>query len=216
MPIRVALAFSNMLFSEGVKRILDVDDEFETIDVLGVGPDETSKLYSSEPDVILVDFITLYNTFTEEDLSKAGKFILLDTCCGEDNIMSAILTKKISGVLLSHATPALLRKAIVAVASGEVWLDKATVRNVITGLNVLKKKRKPNLSEREENVVELVALGLKNKEIAQKLHISEPTVKSHLHRIFQKLDINNRSQLITFAIKNDIIGETQYTINQKL
>jgi DNA-binding NarL/FixJ family response regulator len=205
MAIKIMLAFSNMLFSEGIKGLLANNNDFEVVDILKVGASPDKILESSKPDVILVDLITLYNAFPKTEGIDDWNVILMDTCCGEDNIISAVLTKRVSGVLLSEATPALFKKAIKAVSRGEVWLDKATVRNVITGVNSIKGKSGPKLSEQETRIVELVSQGLKNKEVAQRLHISEPTVKTHLHRIFQKLDINNRSQLITFALKNKFL-----------
>ncbi len=205
MAIKVMLAFSNMLFSEGIKGLLANNNDFEVVDILKVGTSPDEILESSNPDVVLVDLITLYNAFPKTDSIEDRNVILMDTCCGEDNIISAVLTKKVSGVLLSGATTVLFKKAIKAVSRGEVWLDKATVRNVITGVNSLKGKSGPKLSDQEKRIVEFVSQGLKNKEVAQKLHISEPTIKTHLHRIFQKLNINNRAQLITFALKNKFL-----------
>jgi DNA-binding NarL/FixJ family response regulator len=202
MSIKVIIAFNNMLFAKGVCNLLESDDVIKVVDVLEAGTKCSSeKLESVKPDVVLVDFTTLYNAFSDTDTSKTG-FILLDTDCGRDNIVSAILKKKLKGVLLSDATPTLLKKGIKAVAKGEVWIDKTTVKTLLYGINALKKTKTATLSNREKEIVALIGQGYRNKEIASKLFISEPTVKTHLQRIFKKLDIKNRSQLITFAIKN--------------
>ncbi len=202
MGVKVMIAFSNMLFAEGITRLLENDDGIDVVNILKVGTrcnDEAIK--NVDPDVILVDFITLYNSFYNVDTSKQ-RFLLLDTACGKDNIVSAILTKKLSGVLLGQANTALLKKAIKAVAKGEVWIDKSTVKNLLYGINALNRDKSSVLTEREREIVSLIGQGYKNKEIAKRLHISEPTVKTHLCRIFQKLGIKNRSQLITYAIKH--------------
>lgn len=207
MSVKVMVAFSNMLFSEGVCRILK-DDDAITIDVLKSGaacPSE--KVKSLNPDVILVDFITLYNAFSDMDTAHS-KFILLNTECGMDNIVSAILTKKINGVLLGDATPDMLKKAVHAVAKEEIWIDKSTVKNILYGINALDKDNTSALSGREKEIASMIGQGLRNKEIAAKLHISEATVKTHLSHIFQKLGIKNRAQLITFAIKNRNISNS--------
>jgi len=211
VSINVVVAFSNMLFSEGICKLLENDDEIKIADVLKPGIEQNSvKLDSLSPDVILVDLTTLYNTFANNmDTAKKGRFILFDTDCGRENIVSAILTKKINGVLLGHATPSLLKKSIRAVAKGDIWIDKSTIKTILYGINALNKDKTAALSDKEKKVVHMIGQGFRNKEVAVKLCISESTVKSHLRNIFRKLGINNRSQLITFAIKNyDISGSS--------
>ncbi len=208
MSIKVLVAFSNSILSEGVRRILEDDRGIKVVDVLKPGTRCTpERLDSIDPDVVLVDFITLYNAFANVDSHRKG-FILLDTDCGRENIVSAILSKGLSGVLLGDATPDLLRKGVKAVARGEVWIDKFTVKNLLQGINAVGSDRGSVLSEREKEIVALIGQGYKNREIASRLCISEPTVKTHLRRIFQKLGINNRSQLIIYALKGmDISGK---------
>ena len=207
--VKVLIAFSNMLFSEGISRILKGDDTIEVVGVLKSRTECASeKLGSLNPDVILVDFITLYNAFPEMDTAKSkANFILLDTFCGRENIISAILVKKVSGVLLDDAMPDLLQKAIHAVAGEEVWIDKSTVKSILYGINALNKDSTSALSDKEKEIVLMIGQGFRNKEIAAKLYISESTVKTHLSHIFQKLGIKNRSQLISFAIKNNDISK---------
>lgn len=202
MNVKVMVAFSNMLFSEGVCKVLKDVAGIEAVEALKPGENPGNMVESFKPDIILVDFTTLYNAFGDIGASHGMRLILLDTCCGEENIISAVLSKGIKGVLVGNATPAVLKKAVRAVAQGEVWLDKVNVKNLLAGLQTLKNNARPALSDREWEVVHLVGQGQRNKEIAQKLCISEPTVKTHLQRIFQKLDIRSRPQLITFAIKN--------------
>ncbi|MBI1910553.1 MAG: response regulator transcription factor [Deltaproteobacteria bacterium] len=199
--IKVFPAFSNMLFSEGICKLMEGSDDIEIIR-LKTGIDPLKTVEAERPDIILVDFTTLYNIFSDICPAHNMKFMLIDTCCGEDNIISAVITKGLKGVLIGNTTPLLLKKAIRTVADGEIWLDKVNVKNLLTGLHALKNNNRAPLSEREWEVVSLVGQGFRNKEIAEKLCISEPTVKTHLQRIFQKLDIQNRPQLITYAIKN--------------
>ena len=199
--IKVLLAFSNLLFAEGIRKLLEGPEDIKVIEVLKPGSDALEAIERLRPDCVLVDFTTLFNVFGEP-AAQSGKFILIDTSCGEENIISAVLTKGLKGVLVANSTPLLLKKAVRAVAGGEIWLDKIDVKNLLMGLRALKKSTRPALSEREWEVVNLVGQGYRNREIADKLCISEPTVKTHLQRIFHKLDIQNRPQLITFAIRN--------------
>lgn len=206
MAIKVMIAFSNMLFSEGVKRLLDGEDDIVVAHLMPVGNDPYEKIKSLKPDVILVDFTSLYNDFVNREGSE--KFILFDTCCGEENIISSVLSKGVKGIIMGDTSLPLLKKAIKMVNGGEVWMDKGTVKNLISGVNALKDSNLPALSVREKEIVILIKRGFTNREVAQQLFISEPTVKSHLYNIFRKLNIQNRPQLIAFAYQNSNILES--------
>lgn len=199
MAIKVMIAFSNILFSEGVARLLDDEKDIAVSYLDFTDGDIYKKIKVSKPDVVLVDFTALYNNFEK---GGENKFILFDTYCGEENIISAVLSKGIKGVIPGNTPALLLKKAIRSVAGGEVWFDKETVKNLISGVNAEKENKVTNLSDREREIVALVSRGYKNKEIANNLFISEPTVKSHLYNIFRKLEIKNRPQLVAFAYKN--------------
>lgn len=207
MSIDIIIAFSNKLFSDGVSKLLEDIDEINTLAVLESASRKLNKLSSYKPRVVLLDFTALYNDFPDLDERSDIKVLLFDTCCGEDNLIHAVVTRGISGIILPDSSTELLVKAIKAVAGGEVWLNQATVKNLISGMNSLKNsEERAILTKREKEIVALVGKGYKNKEIARKLFVSEPTVKTHLHRIFQKLDVRNRPQLITYALKNPEIS----------
>lgn len=201
MPaIKAMLAFSNLLFSEGVARLLEDDKNF-TVCILKDRKEPLKAIDAERPDVILLDIITLYNNLSDIKSNQQTKLILVDTGCGEENIMSAFVNRKLSGVLMSDANSCLLKKAIMVVANGEIWVDNKTIKNLLSGVNPLKKDNQGKLSEREKEIVHLVSLGFRNKEIAKKLNISEPTVKTHMHMIFQKLNVLNRYQLVALNLK---------------
>jgi len=206
LSISVVISFSNKLFSEGIKKLLENDPRIKVESVSSPGKKEAKRSLALKPDILLLDFTALYNDFSFLDESSLIKMILFDTGCGENNITHAIVTRGVKGVVLSNSSIDLLVKAVKAVAEGDVWFDKATVKNLLTGMNSIKSEDKEVLTKREKEVVTLVGKGYKNKEIAKKLYISEPTVKTHLHRIFQKLEVSNRPQLITYALKNPEIS----------
>ena len=208
MSIKIALAFSNTLFSEGISKLLEQERDFSVIAIIVDRADcDIKKLETRDISIVLTDFMTLYNGFAGAEASgRKIHFLLLDTNCGMENIVSAVLRKKISGVLLSNSSTSHLKKAIRAVSKGEVWMDKKTFKNILSGVNAIGKDKHSSLSSREREVVGLIGKGLRNKEIAQRLHISEPTVKSHLNRIFQKLNVKSRAELISYAVKNNDMG----------
>jgi len=206
LPISVVIAFSNELFSEGIKKLLERDPHIKVERVSTPGKKEAKKSIALKADILLLDFTALYNDFSFLDASNNIKMILFDTGCGENNITHAIVTRGVKGVIVNNLSVDLLIKALKVVAEGEVWFDKVTVKNLLTGMNSIKSDGKELLTKREKEVVALAGKGYKNKEIAKKLYISEPTVKTHLHRIFQKLNVRNRPQLITYALKNPEIS----------
>ncbi|MDP2688515.1 MAG: response regulator transcription factor [Deltaproteobacteria bacterium] len=203
MSIKVMVAFSNTLFSEGVKALIEGAPGIDGVEVHKAGTSPAKTAGGTEPGIMLVDYATLYGPAGELANERGWKLLLVDTGCGEDSIVSAFISRGLKGVLMGDATSQTLKKALKAVADGEIWLDKLNVKNLIAGLHAVKKENGgAALSVRERDVVCLVGQGYRNKEIAGKLCISEPTVKTHMQRIFQKLDIHGRPQLITFAIKN--------------
>jgi len=204
MEIKIALAFSNSLFSEGISKLLEDDRDLSLTTIVSCTECDIKKLEAKGINMVLTDFMTLYNGFAGiEAQGRKAHFILLDTNCGMENIVAAVLKKKINGVLLSNATSVLLKKAIRAVAKGDVWIDKKTFKNILQGINAIDKDVRTSLSSRETEIVQLIGKGYRNKEIAHKLHISEPTVKTHLSRIFQKLSVKSRTELISYAVKNN-------------
>ena len=129
MNTKVMIAFSNMIYSEGVKKLLESTVDFEVSDVfktsgLKAGTNPYGMIKSFEPDVILVDFITLYNEFGDVGQAHGMRLVLLDTGCGEDNITSAVADKGLKGVLAANSTPLILKKAISSVAKGNVWFSR--------------------------------------------------------------------------------------------
>lgn len=204
MRIKVVLAFSNSIFSEGVGRLLENDPDMEVCAVVEPGhvctQDDIEKCPAS---VILTDFTSLYNSLPEMEEARRHHVLLIDTACGRENLVSAVLRKKVSGVLMGKSDAAQLKKAVKAVHKGDIWLDKDTFKNILHGINAINGEKGSVLSAREKEIVSLIGKGLRNKEIASRLHITETTVKTHLTRIFQKLNIKARSELISYAIKTD-------------
>lgn len=211
MRIKIILAFSNSLFAEGIGKLLENDPDLEVISIIEPGEAcsaaELDKLASG---VILCDFTSLYNSLPEaEEAGRKHHVLLLDTFCGRENLVSAVLRKKVSGIIMSKSEPGQLKKAVKAVHKGEVWLDKSTFKSILHGINAMNGEKNSLLSVREKEIVTLIGKGLRNKEIASRLNITETTVKTHLTRIFQKLNIKARSELISYAIKTDDLNAIQ-------
>ena len=123
-----------------------------------------------------------------------------------------------SGIVLKQTATELLIKSIRKVHAGEIWLDSHTTAAVIRQFvaadeanrhrlrqaAIPRERERSPLSQREREIVALVAQGFKNKEMAEKMFISEQTVKNHLHNIFDKLGVSDRLELALYAIHNNL------------
>ena len=113
------------------------------------------------------------------------------------------------GVVLKQTATDMLIKSIRKVHQGEIWLDKRMMAEVMRAFTKSSeqgvKRDKPLLSDREKEIVQHVAQGFRNREIGEKLFISEQTVKNHLHNIFDKLGVSDRLELALYAIHHRLI-----------
>lgn len=126
--------------------------------------------------------------------------VLLTAAIADETLRSA-LSLEVNGIVLKTSDPSLLIEAIDAVVRGERWIDQA-LRDRVSGLSAGGRHRA--LSDRERELIQLVRQGLKNREIAERLSTTEGTVKAYLHAIFDKVGVENRTELAMKA--TDIIG----------
>lgn len=139
-------------------------------------------------------------------LGAAKGFPVLIVTRGGDGLgISAALQHGALGVVLKNRSAEVLMRAIRAVLAGEVWIERSMVTNFFRGETTVPRDRSvmpERLTPREEQVVELVSLGLPNKQIAERLSIAENTVRHHLTSIFDKLAVTNRVQLMRYTWGN--------------
>jgi DNA-binding NarL/FixJ family response regulator len=144
-----------------------------------------------------------------QQTNKRTRVIIL-TASEDKNEFVQAMKLGCSGIVLKQTAPDLIVKSIRKVHSGEIWLDSLTtaavMRHFSTGQEQAggagggKGRERSPLSAREREIVALVAQGYKNKEMAEKMFISEQTVKNHLHNIFDKLGVSDRLELALYAI----------------
>jgi DNA-binding NarL/FixJ family response regulator len=116
-----------------------------------------------------------------------------------DKQLKELVLRGVVGILPPSADSELLRKALKAVSSGELWLDRHTLMKILTSMR--HQEKGISLARREKEIVFHICQGYRNKEIAQKLSISEQTVKSHCNRIYKKLGVSDRLQLALYSYK---------------
>ncbi len=158
------------------------------------------------PDLILLDSANLNQGIYEKwpDI----KVLLIDTGLSEEDIVNLMRSYKLDGVISLDTSLLQLKKALNVIKDGQIWIDNTKLKAILHGKNQkVTGGISDILSKKEKRIVELVADGYKNKEIASMLFLSEQTIKSHLGRIFKKMKIRNRSQLVSLTIKNEILTQ---------
>lgn len=212
--ITVMIADDHALVREGIAAFLRMCDDIQVVAEAadGIEAIETFKKY--KPDVVLMDISMpklggLEATVELKKICPECKVLVL-TQYDDREYIARFLKAGVSGYLLKKAVGNELISAIRAVHRGEFYLFSAIASEVVAGY--LNADRKPNiddpyekLTDREKQILKLIAEGLTHKEIADVLNISVKTVIAHQTNICEKLDIHNRSGLLKFAIQRGII-----------
>jgi DNA-binding NarL/FixJ family response regulator len=213
--IRIVIADDHPIVRDGLRKLLTLEDDFEVVGEAGDGREVLDRLQELDPDVLLLDLRMphldgLAALQVLQQSNNRTKVIVL-TASEDKNEFVQAMKLGCSGIVLKQTAPELIVKSIRKVNGGEIWLDSHTTAAVMrqfaspgepggppaTGGKT--RERSP-LSQREREIVQLVAQGFKNKEMAEKMFISEQTVKNHLHNIFDKLGVSDRLELALYAI----------------
>jgi DNA-binding NarL/FixJ family response regulator len=212
--VRIVLADDHPIVRDGLKKLLQLEEDFEVVGEAGDGREVLERVRELDPDVLLLDLRMpnldgLSALQALQQTNKRTRVIVL-TASEDKNEFVAAMKMGCSGIVLKQTAPDLIVKSIRKVHSGEIWLDSnttaAVMRQFSTGLESSgntpgsKGRERSPLSAREREIVALVAQGYKNKEMAEKMFISEQTVKNHLHNIFDKLGVSDRLELALYAI----------------
>lgn len=197
-PVRILIADDHLLFRQGLKALLKQEAVIE-IAAETDRVEAVPELLARTPcDLLLLDLQMERNTLADiEALSQKIPVVVLTASEVVAEAVTAIRMGARAVVFKRFAVETLM-DAIRTVAEGNVWMPASLQTHMVTRL------RNPDanlLSAREEEVVRYVVLGLRNAEVAQKLSISEQTVKTHLNSIFRKLKIRDRVELVLYAAK---------------
>jgi DNA-binding NarL/FixJ family response regulator len=212
--VRIVIADDHPIVRDGLKKLLQLEDDFEIVGEAGDRREVLEKVQELDPDVLLLDLRMpnldgLSALQALQQTNKRTRVIVL-TASEDKNEFVQAMKLGCSGIVLKQTAPDLIVKSIRKVNSGEIWLDShttaAVMRQFQTGTESsgsaqgTKGRERSPLSAREREIVALVAQGYKNKEMAEKMFISEQTVKNHLHNIFDKLGVSDRLELALYAI----------------
>ena len=204
--VRILLIDDHALFRESVARLLDAEPGFEVVGGCSSSADALRILKSREVDMILLDLdlgtergSDLLEKFKAESFS--GK-ILLVTAGVNQNEVPNLIRKGISGIFMKHGSPALLIKGIREAMEGRAIFEQDMLRRSLE-IDEQPEARQgmDRLSERERQVLSFILEGLGNKQIADRLQISESAVKASLQQLFAKTGVRTRSQLVRIALE---------------
>jgi DNA-binding NarL/FixJ family response regulator len=211
--IRVLLVDDQPLVREGLGRILRPQDGFGIVGEASDGAEALLRVKEAEPDVVLMD-IRMRGMdgieATRELRRQDGPPVLVLTTFDDDEVLAAALAAGAAGFILKEASADDIVQATHAVAGGAAWLDGAVAPRVLAAYRAERGATKTpeppeGLSERELEVLRLMARGLNNQEISQELFISEATVKTHITHIFTKLDLRDRAAAIVYAFDRGLV-----------
>ena len=230
--IRIVVADDHPIFRYGVCQFLALEQDFEVVGQAEDGSDVLRVLEQLDPDILLLDLrmpgLDGLATLQRLQSTRNKARIIVLTASDDKNEFVEAMKLGTSGIVLKQMAGELLITSIRKVYAGEMWLDPQTTTAVINTLVVgavpsappilAKQQAAPKqqplpppgsrkriaLSQREREIVRFVKQGYKNKEIAEKMFISEQTVKNHLHNIFDKVGVSDRLELALWAISNEL------------
>lgn len=217
--VRVVLADDHRMFRDGLRLLIESDGHCTVSGEAADGIDTVRLAVSLRPDVLLLDLamprMAGLDVLTELAQQAPEVRVLMLAASIDKTQITTALQRGARGVLLKEAATATLFKAIRAVMDGQYWIERATVGDLVQTLQRLavearadRKRGKFGLTKRELQIVDAVAAGDTNKGIAERLQLSEDTVKHHLTHIFDKTGVFTRLELALFAINHRLVDAT--------
>lgn len=213
--IRIVIINDQLVVREGLRMLLDNHPGIKVVAMASTRP-EALEIVSREPaDLIILDLelggVSALSFIPQlREAAKTARVMVL-TGSRDSQTHQKAAQLGAMGVVLKEQAAELLLKAIVKVYRGEAWLDRLTIGKLLWELSSQDKesldpqrKKISSLTERERQVIALIAEGLKNKQIAERLFISPTTVTHHLSSIYSKLGVSDRLELVVYAFANKL------------
>ena len=214
--IRVALVDDQAIVRAGLARILSPPDGFEVVAECANGREAIERLPALRPHVILMDIrmpdLDGITATARLRSSAAGSPVLVLTTVGEDEVLWGAIEAGAAGFVLKDSSAEDLIAAVRAVAGGGAWFDPGVAPRVLERYRRVvapatrDAARLELLTDREHDVLRLMARGATNAEIATSLYVAEATVKTHVGSIFTKLGVRDRAAAIVFAYDHGVVA----------
>jgi DNA-binding NarL/FixJ family response regulator len=211
-PIRLVLADDHAIVLHGLKRLFDAHEEFEVIECCRDGREAVTAVRAHQCDVLVLDLrmpgqtgLEVLRTLTAE--KRPCRTVLLTAAISDDDIVEAVRLG-VQGVVLKESSPEALLECVRRVHQGERRIDEETMTRAFSGVmrrEAATRAASKVLTPREIEIVRMIAQGLRNKAIAERLSISEGTVKIHLHNVYEKLQVDGRLELMLYAQEKELV-----------
>jgi len=217
-PIRILIVDDHAIVRAGLRMLIDQNPAMTVVGVAGDRSEALALAASEQPNMILLDILLGDEdglSFLPElrEVATNSRVLVLTGLRSTESQRRAIIAGAMGVVLKEHAAEVLI-KAINKVHQGEVWLDRSLMGSVLDAITQAPEvdpetARIGSLTERERQVIALIAEGLKNKQIGERLFISETTVTHHLSSIFSKLEVSDRLELVIYAFSRNLVKVPQ-------
>jgi len=215
-PIRVLIVCHQPIARAGLRLLIESRSGLVVVGEAGVPSDAVGLAASHQPDIILIDLTnhSVNNFDYLPSLLEAakGSRVLVLAEVQDKELHHLAVRLGATGIVFKDRAPDTLIRAIEKVHTGEAWIDRSTVAAVLTEMSRGDGAKKPSpaqedmrlLTQREREVITLVSLGLRNKQIAERLFISDITVRHHLTSAFSKLGVGDRFELMIYAYRHGL------------
>ncbi len=219
-PIRVLIADDHALFRRGLEMVLEEEDDIDLVGQASDGTEAVAVAGESLPDIVLMDIRMPKSSGIEacrgiKEVAPSAKIVILTISDEEEDLFEAIRAGA-SGYLLKDIPLDEVAEAVRAVHGGQSLINPSMAGKLLTEFATLAKRdteeeeaaqhvAPPKLTDREMEVLKLVARGMNNRDIAKELFISENTVKNHVRNILEKLQIHSRMEAVMIAVRQKLI-----------
>jgi DNA-binding NarL/FixJ family response regulator len=212
VPVRLVLADDHPIVLDGLEQLFRAQKDFTVVARCQDGTETLRAVRQHRPDVLLLDIrmpapdgLQVVRDLQRDSLPT--RIVLLTAALEEDDVLEAVRLG-VQGVVLKEMSPEMLMECVRKVAAGEQWIERRSLTRALD--KMLRREAgfrdaSAVLTAREIEIVRLAAQGLRNQAIADRLHISEGTVKVHLHNIYEKLGIDGRVALTHYAREKGLL-----------
>ncbi len=211
-PIRLLLVDDHPIVLDGLRRLFESQTDLEVVGCRSDGDSALDTLRTTPVDVLVLDLrmpgksgLEVLRVMADEEI--ACRTVLLTAALRDDDIVEAVRLGA-AGVVLKESSPDALLECVRRVHAGEQWIDRETLARAfgrVLHREAATREAGKTLTPREIEIVRMVAQGLRNRVVAERLSISEGTVKIHLHNIYEKLGVDGRLELVLFAQNRGLV-----------
>ncbi|MDE6209061.1 MAG: response regulator transcription factor [Lachnospiraceae bacterium] len=211
MKIKIFIADDHSMIREGIKQLIELESDLKVVGFANNGMEAIEKIEKLKPDVVLLDInmpvLNGMDTLVKLKESNLEVKVIMLTIHNESEYIIRAMKLGCDGYILKEANSAELKNAIYTVYNGGRYIYPVItpILNQYLVVNSDKNTKFDKLTNRELQILKILSEGLTNREIAERLDISDRTVKNHVFSILKKLNVKDRTQAAVIAVKNDIV-----------